>query len=155
MKKLLIKIILCVLIKVMSVVYIKDEGMREIIKNLSTDIEINIKVLGTNICKKIDITNNEIKSVKKSNNKEKIIIEFKHINAAFNTVIGRTTIKNLYIDKMITVKGNLSDSVIMMEAVNLTEAYILPDFINKKIFEISPNRSMSRFNILKGLIVGK
>lgn len=153
MKKLLIRIILCVLIKAMNIVYIKDENMKEIINNLDKDIEVNIKVAGTNICKKIEINNKEIKSIKKSSDKEKLIIEFKHINAAIQTVIGKTSIKNLYIEKMITVKGNLSDSVIMMEAVNLTEAYILPNFIINKIFDICPDRRVSRCKIIKGILV--
>lgn len=152
MKNSIIKIVLNILTKVMKVVFNKDKNMRELVDNLSYPIILNIKVLGTNINKIIRISkigiNNKNKEIY-----ENIDIVFKNIDTAYKVVTARKSMKQCYIDKMITAEGNVSDCVCIMEMVNLAENYLLPTRICKKILDSIPNLSVSKIKILLKVIL--
>lgn len=152
MKQFIIKLVLNILIKVIKIVFVKDENMRELVLNLSSPTLLNIKILGTEINKKIRISNKGI------NNKnleiyENIDIVFKNTDTAFSVVTARKSMKQCYIDKMITAKGNISDCVCIMEMVNLAENYILPKKICENILESTQQLSINKLKILLRVII--
>lgn len=83
-----------------------------------------------------------------------LAIYFKNIEAAFMVVTGQIGIAQAYAEHRFTLKGDIFITMPLVRALNITEAYLFPGFITKKIMKKMPNRSNNKFNIYMATIFG-
>lgn len=83
-----------------------------------------------------------------------LAIYFKNIEAAFLVVTGRISIAQAYAEHRFTLKGDIFITMPLVRALNITEAYLFPGFMTKKLMEKMPVRSNNKFNIYMAAILG-
>lgn len=81
-------------------------------------------------------------------------IYFKNIEAAFMVVTGGIGIAQAYAEHRFTLKGDIFMTMPLVRALNITEAYLFPGFMAKKLMKRIPERSNSKFSIYMATILG-
>jgi hypothetical protein len=83
-----------------------------------------------------------------------LAIYFKNIEAAFLVVTGQIGIAQAYAEHRFTLKGDIFITMPLVRALNITEAYLFPGFMAKKLMKRMPDRSNNKFNIYMATILG-
>lgn len=83
-----------------------------------------------------------------------LVIYFKNIEAAFMVVTGQIGIAQAYAEHRFTLKGDIFITMPLVRALNITEAYLFPGFMSKKLMKKMPDRSNSKFKIYMATILG-
>lgn len=86
--------------------------------------------------------------------KVELAIHFKNIEAAFLVVTGQIGIAQAYGEHRFTLNGDIFITMPLVRALNLTEAYLFPEFMAKKLMKRMPDRSNNKFNIYMATLLG-
>jgi hypothetical protein len=83
-----------------------------------------------------------------------LAIYFKNIEAAFLVLTGQLGIAQAYAEHRFTLKGDIFITMPLVRALNITEAYLFPGFMARKLMKRMPDRTNNKFNIYMATILG-
>lgn len=83
-----------------------------------------------------------------------LAIYFKNIEGAFLVLTGQIGIAQAYAEHRFTLKGDIFITMPLVRTLNLTEAYLFPGFMARKILKSMPDRSNNKFNIYMATLLG-
>ena len=89
-----------------------------------------------------------------------LIIEIKNLSTAFKMLTTQLGAHNVFAQHKIGLTGNIADSMKLMRVIYITEGYLFPKILNKRILKKSPEmtfeKHLNRLHIYtKGMILGK
>lgn len=88
--------------------------------------------------------------------KEKIDldIQFKHLPATLPVVLGISGVTQAYAENRFVMKGEIGDSMMIVDIMNLTEAYLFPKFIVSRFMDKVPKRQKSMLRAYLYVLTG-
>jgi hypothetical protein len=132
-----------------------DKTASEEINGLNDLMYILLKVEPNGPCMVMQKRNGKLNFVgTKVPDKVDLAIYFKNIEAAFLVVTGQIGIAQAYAEHRFTLKGDIFITMPLVRALNITEAYLFPGFMAKKLMKRMPDRSNNKFNIYMATILG-
>ena len=131
MKKMLIWIIMQFLYRGMKVLYHEDKRMKEEFDGWNKDKVIQLRV---NHGPSITIASAYLKGLSKVHRHPDIVITFKSIDTALMVFTGQMSVKQAYLEHRFSLKGDVFESMRFVRCVDLTETYLFPRFMTKRIF---------------------
>ena len=76
-----------------------------------------------------------------------LVITFKHIEAALPILLGMTSVAQGYAERRMTMKGDLTFGLSVVRVVLVTEAYLFPGLITRRIMQRVPVREVSMLRV--------
>lgn len=132
-----------------------DKAASEEINGLNDLMYILLKVEPNGPCMVMQKKDGKLNFVgTKVPDKVDLAIYFKNIEAAFLVVTGQIGIAQAYAEHRFTLKGDIYITMPLVRALNMTEAYLFPGFMAKKLMARMPDRSNNKFNIYMATILG-
>ena len=75
-----------------------------------------------------------MKGLSKVHRHPDIVITFKSIDTALMVFTGQMSVKQAYLEHRFSLKGDVFESMRFVRCVDLTETYLFPRFMTKRIF---------------------
>ncbi len=72
-----------------------------------------------------------------------LVIQFKHPEGALPVFLGRQSIAQAYAQRRMTMKGDLTFAMSVVRVMLITEAYLFPGLITRRIMQRVPEREVS------------
>lgn len=91
---------------------------------------------------------------RKEPNKAHLVIAFKNIEAAILVLTGKIGISQAYAEHRMMIKGDIAFGMSVVRCMYIVEAYLFPNFINRKILKKIPEKRTSTFKIYRSAIFG-
>jgi hypothetical protein len=76
-----------------------------------------------------------------------LIITFKHVDALLPVLLGMTSVTRAFAERRMTIKGDLTFAMSVVRVMLLTEAYLFPTLITRRIMQRVPAREVSMARI--------
>ena len=86
--------------------------------------------------------------------KSDIDITFKSIDAAFLVLTGQIGISRAYAEHRFMLTGDISRTMSLVRAIDITEAYLFPSIMAKRILKSIPKKEKSSITIYRKVIFG-
>ena len=86
--------------------------------------------------------------------KADIIITFKSLDSAFLVITGQIGISRAYSEHRFMLTGNISKTMSLVRAIDITEAYLFPSIMTKRILKSLPKKERSTLTIYRKVILG-
>ena len=96
---------------------------------------------------------NKLAKVKKLE-KADIDITFKSLDAAFLVLTGQIGISRAYSEHRFMLTGDISKTMSLVRAIDITEAYLFPSIMSKRIIKALPKKERSSLAIYRKVILG-
>lgn len=78
-------------------------------------------------------------------------VQIKTIDTALRMITARMSVAEAYSRHLVTVKGDVADSMVLIRCINITERYLFPRFMAKRILKRLP--AMNFRKILRRIFV--
>lgn len=76
-----------------------------------------------------------------------LVIQFKHIEGALPVFLGLKSIGQAYAERRMTMKGDLTFAMSVVRVMLVTEAYLFPAHITRRIMQQVPRREVSMLRV--------
>ena len=86
--------------------------------------------------------------------KADIVITFKSLDSAFLVLTGQIGISRAYSEHRFMLTGNISKTMSLVRAIDITEAYLFPSIMTKRILKSLPKKERSTLTIYRKIILG-
>ena len=96
---------------------------------------------------------NKLTKVKKLE-KADIDITFKSLDAAFLVLTGQIGISRAYCEHRFMLTGDISNTMSLVRAIDITESYLFPSIMSKRILKALPKKERSSLAIYRKVILG-
>lgn len=96
---------------------------------------------------------NKLEKVKKLE-KADIDITFKSLDAAFLVLTGQIGISRAYSEHRFMLTGDISKTMSLVRAIDITESYLFPSIMSKRILKALPKKERSSLAIYRKVILG-
>lgn len=118
----------------MKVLSLRNNETKQILGSINKTIVVNLGILDCKEQLKLKFSTDGIKNCAKEE-KVDITLRFKHLDYAFKVLTARQSIASSYKEKNIFIIGNIPEVMAVLEILVITQKTILPQFINRKLFE--------------------
>ena len=76
-----------------------------------------------------------------------LIITFKHLDAALPVLLGQQSVAQASAERRMSIKGDLTFAMSVVRVMLLTESYLFPGLITRRIMQRVPAREVSMLRI--------
>lgn len=83
-----------------------------------------------------------------------LVITFKNTEATFPVMLGLQGVGSAYAETKFVLAGPLQKGVAVVDLVNLTEAYLFPKFITRKLMDVVPKKESNSLRCYMRLLIG-
>ncbi len=101
---------------------------------------------------KLTVSNGRLEYLDGDKNKADIVIAFKDLTGAWPVLIGQTSIAKSFAEHRILIYGDLSTAVALTRVIDISQAYLFPQFILKKYMRSLPLRQVPRLFVYVAMI---
>ena len=159
-KKLLIKlksivsnIVLFFLYRAIKVLAKEDSNIRKEFESWENGLSVALKCSINGPSLYLIKNGNKLSKVNKLESAD-IIITFKSIDAAFLVLTGQIGISRAYSEHRFMLTGDISKTMSLVRAIDITEAYLFPSIMSKRILKALPKKERSSLTIYRKVIFG-
>lgn len=159
-KKLLIKlksiisnIVLVFLYRAIKVLAKEDSNIRKEFESWENGLSVALKCSINGPSLYLIKNGNKLSKVKKLESAD-IIITFKSLDAAFLVLTGQIGISRAYSEHRFMLTGDISKTMSLVRAIDITEAYLFPSIMSKRILKALPKKERSSLTIYRKVIFG-
>lgn len=153
MKLKIANLILCTLGKAISKLSVLDKSVKKEVETYEDNYIIQIKILPTANNIKLKKQDGKFVLLKKQDvQKADLIINFKTISSAYDTLTGKISIHDAYCQNRLIVQGDIHLAMPLVRILYKVEAYLFPKFISKKILKTKPELTVSRLKVYASLL---
>lgn len=156
-KKFVVGTVFAVLGRGMKGVVKVDSKAKEYFDELKDGFVFRLCVLPSGPALVLKKENGHFVSVKKreaNNIKIDLDIQFKNLQVALPVVLGMAGVSQGYAENRFILKGEIADSMRIVDLINLTEAYLFPKFITKKFMDVIPKKQKSSLRVYLYVLAG-
>jgi len=82
-----------------------------------------------------------------------LVIHFKHLEGALPVFLGQQSIAQAYAQRRLTMKGDLTFAMSVVRVILITEAYLFPGFITRRIMQRVPRRAVSAARVYLSVLL--
>lgn len=121
-----------------------DSNAKETFNKLEDGFVLRILVAPDNasmILKKQGDNFVKIKAKELKDTKVDLDIVFKSVEGALPLVLGLSGVSQAYAENRFIMKGDIGDSMRVVDLINLTEAYLFPKFITSRFMDVIPKKT--------------
>ena len=153
LKTLISKIVLFFLYRAIKVLSKEDSNIRKEFDSWENGLSVALMCSTNGPALYLIKNGNKLVKVKKLE-KADIIITFKSLDSAFLVLTGQIGISRAYSEHRFMLTGNISKTMSLVRAIDITEAYLFPSIMTKRILKALPKKERSSLSIYRKVIFG-
>ncbi len=156
-KKFVIKTVFSVLGRGMKGVVKVDSKAQEYFSELHDGFVFRLHVLPLGPSLVVKKNGNNFVKVKKKdlqNTKIDLDIQFKNTAVTMPIVLGMAGVPQAFAENRFILKGEIADSMKIVDIMNLTEAYLFPKFITSKFLDVIPKKQKGSLRVYAYVLFG-
>lgn len=157
MKKMIVSTVFAVLGRGMKGCVKIDPNAQKYLQELKDGFIFKLTVLPNGPCLAMKKVGNTLVKIKKKDlpiTKANLDIQFKNIDGVLPLVLGLSGVTQAYAENRFILKGEIGHSMVIVDIMNLTEAYLFPKFITGKFMDVFPSKSKSSLRAYLYLLCG-
>ena len=115
-----------------------DQTIQEEIRAWPEGFTIVMKVMPGGPCMVMTKIGERMKYMGGKEREADLLVMFKNLESALLVLTAQMGTPQAFAECRVSVKGNLTDAMIMTRCLNVTQAYLMPKFMGKKIMKRVP-----------------